>query len=276
MKNTFLLFLVFLCSCTSLDLPKIEVDEAKKIELSIIPGSVNVERYKTVSRVKVHALDAQKRKTLTEKKIEISNFNLNREALTVDPNGDVQFKYFVTDLQGDVDLTNMGLPPEGRVLVEIVDKFAKVRAVQGFPVGTIFYLPKIALPSQKVKPGDQWVYQGEWRSLKTGWPFQVTLNLSLKNFVQCGGLRCAHITYDGQISLPDTSPLKKSVLKSKVEGEFVYSPIGHQFLWSYAKSVETFESLTKLVSVKSCTASYQVSPSKEEKVFSKKITRVCN
>lgn len=269
-------FASFFTSCSSISLKKIKVEGAKNIELSIISGSLNVERYKTVSRIKVFAIDKNNKKKLTENKLELSTFDLNREAFAVSPDGKAQFKYWVTNLQGDVDLTNMGLPPEGKTLLEAIDKKAKVLAVQGFPESTIFYLPKISLPNKEVKPGDVWTYTGQWRSLKTGWPFQVDLDLKLESWVSCGGLMCAHITYAGRISLPKGNPLKKARLNSTVKGEFVYAPVGHQFIWSYADSVESFISSSKEVSVKSCTASYQTSPDKESLVFAKKIKKTCN
>lgn len=267
---------IFFSGCSSISLKKMQISEPKELEISIISGSLNVESYKTVSRIKVHAIDKNKNKKLTEKKLEISSFNLNRQAISVIEDGQAQFKYWVTGLQGDVDLTNMGLPPEGKSLLEVVDKKAKVVAVQGFPESTIFYLPKIALPKNAVKPGDEWSYTGSWRSLKTGWPFQVDLDLKLISWVSCGGLRCAHIKYSGKISLPEDNPLKKAKLESSINGVFVYAPVGHQFMWSYSESVETFISSSKEVSVKSCTASYQMSPDKEAAVFAKKIKASCN
>ncbi len=285
---SFLFLSVGLCSCmsmSSIPLKSIKELQPKKIELSLIAGNLNVEKYKTISRIKVYTLktkiDAKKRikeksKKLTEQKLEISSFDLNRQTLAVSENGQAQFKYWVTNVEGDVDLLNMGLPPQGKTLSEVVDKKGKVLAVKGFPEESIFYLPKIALPEKAVKVGDEWVYQDKWRSLKTGWPFEVKLRMTLKSWVSCGGLRCAHIKYDGGISLPKESPLKEAVLKSTIKGEFVYAPIGHQFIWSYSKSVETFTSSSKIVDVKSCTASYQISPDKEASVFSKKLRKFCN
>lgn len=257
-------------------LKTIKEDEAQKIELSLIGGNLNVDKYKTVSRIRVYSLEKGKAEKLTEKKLELSEFNLNRQTVSVNDDGQAQFKYWVTGVKGDVDLTNMGLPPQGKTLMEVVDKKAKVVAVQGFPEETIFYLPKIALPQKAVKPGDTWSYSGKWRSLKTGWPFKVTLNLKLKEWVSCGGLQCAHIVYTGAIGLPDDSPLKGAVLESEIEGEFVYAHVGHQFIWSYSNSMETFLSDRKRVEVKSCTASYQKSPDKEAAVFASKLKKSCN
>ena len=170
----------------------------------------------------------------------------------------------------------MGLPPKGKILLEVIDDKAEVLAVKDYPQETIFYLPKISLPKKSVKPGDSWKFSRVWRSLKTGWPFQLDLDLTLKNWVDCGGLKCAHIVFRGAVSLPKSTPLKGTTLKSSIEGEFVYAPNGHQFIWSISKSEEQFETALKLVKVNSCTASYQVSPDKEAKVFASKLKKACH
>ena len=249
------------------------VEEAQDISLSLIAGNMNVEKYKAFSDIKVYSLVGEKK--LTESKIEMSDFNLNRQTLLVDVKNNATFKYWVTDLQGEVELANMGLPPVGKTLLEVVDSKARVVAVKDYPQETIFYLPKIALPNKPVKPGDSWIFKSVWRSLKTGWPFEITLNLTLDSWVECGGLKCAYIKFDGAIGLPIDSPLKNAELGSDVSGEFVYAPVGHQFIWTLSNSIETFKTKSKLVKVKSCTASYQVSPNKETEVFAKKIKSHC-
>jgi hypothetical protein len=269
------IFLLF-GSCSGLGLKSVDQSKPQKIELSLIAGNLNVDRYKTSSRISVHTKTSSGDKKLTEKKFETSSFNLNRQTIDVDESGQATFKYWVTEVEGDVDLTNMGLPPQGKTLVEAVDKKARVLAVKDFPEQTIFYLPKIALPEKAVSPGDEWEYLGRWRSLKTGWPFEVKLNLKLKTWLMCGGLKCAHITYTGAVSLPEDSPLKQSVLDSEVVGEFVYAPVGHQFIWTYSKSEETFKSPSKVVSVDSCTASHQTSPDKGLTKIAARFKSVCN
>ena len=170
----------------------------------------------------------------------------------------------------------MGLPPKGQILLEVVDSKARVLAVKDYPQETIFYLPKIALPSNKVKPGDSWKFSSVWRSLKTGWPFEIELDLTLDSWVDCGGLQCAYIKFKGAVGLPPSTPLKNSKLESEIEGELVYAPIGHQFIWSLSKTREIFKNDKKWVDVKSCTASYQTSPDKASTVFAKKMKSYCN
>jgi len=265
---------LFLVSCSSAPLKKISVSEPQDISLSLIAGNMNVEKYKTSSDIKVYSLNEEQEK-LTESKIEMSEFKLNRQTLMVDLKNQATFKYWVTDIDGDVELANMGLPPRGKTLLEVVDRKARVIAVKDYPQETIFYLPKIALPNGPVEPGDTWKFKSVWRSLKTGWPFEIVLDMVLDSWVECGGLRCAYIKFKGAIMLPKNSPLKNAKLGSDVSGEFVYAPVGHQFIWTLSNSVETFKTDTKLVKVKSCTASYQISPDKETEVFAKKIEKQC-
>lgn len=267
------MFLV-LASCSSIPLKKITVNTPQEVKVELIAGNSNVESYKTFSNIKVYSLKDNTKK-LMEKKVEMSEFDLNRQSLLVNERNEAHFKYWVTNLRGDVDLSNMGLPPKGKTLLEVIDNKAEVLAVKDYPQETIFYLPKIALPKKAVQPGDSWKFSRVWRSLQTGWPFQIDLDLKLVSWVDCGGLRCAHIKFTGAVSLPSSSPLKNTKLESKITGEFVYAPNGHQFIWTLSESEESFVTKTKLVKVKSCTASYQISPDKEARVFKRKLNKAC-
>ena len=95
------------------------------------------------------------------------------------------------------------------------------------------------------------------------------------NWYRCGGLECAHITYTGYVKAPKESPVSQGVLKSKIEGEFVYAPIGHQFLWTASKSSEVFINPEKKVEVSSCVTSFQIQPNKENKAFFDKYKNKC-
>lgn len=270
-----LVFVFCFVACSSLPLKKIKVESPRDVELSIIPGNFNVERYKTLSKIKVYQ-KTENEKNLIEDKIELSHFDLNRQALTVSNKGHVQFRYWVNELKGDVDLASMGLPPLGQVLVEIVDKKARVQAVQNFPMDTVFYLPKIVLPEKAIQVGDTWSFSGQWKSLKTGWPFSLDLQLKLEAWFLCGGLECLYITYNGKMGLPEKGPLEgKAKLKSKVRGAFIYAPVGHQFIWAESTSQENFQTAEKYVEVESCTVSYQSSPDKEASFFKKKLKASC-
>ncbi len=76
-----LLFLVLFSSCSSIPLKVIKTGDAQKIELSLIGGNLNVDKYKTISRIKVYSLEKGKGAKLTEKKLELSEFNLNRQTV---------------------------------------------------------------------------------------------------------------------------------------------------------------------------------------------------
>lgn len=268
---------IFLGACSSVPLKKIDDVKPQKIEFSIIPGSYNVEHFKTYSRVKVYDLAKEPKvsEPPSEDTIEKATFKLNRKALDVDEKNRVQFQHWVTQVKGKVDLASMGFPPPGKILMSVVAPDASIVAVKDVPIKTIFYMPRIPLPSKKVSSGDVWDFEQEWRSLKTGWPFSLHLKMKLENWYRCGGLECAHITYKGYVKAPKESPVSQGILKSQVEGEFIYAPIGHQFLWTSSKSSEVFTNAEKKVEVSSCVTSLQIQPNKENKAFFSKYKNQC-
>jgi hypothetical protein len=280
MRLILIAFLFILSSCaTSIPLKKISYEKPQMLEITTLPGNYNLEHFYTKSLVKVYESvkegDAQKEK-LTEDKVEEAFFKLNRTALDVDTGQKIQYKHWVSHLKGEIDLTSMGFPPQGRALYSIVNKDAKVLAVKDVPMETIFYVPRIPLPEKPVKAGDSWTFEKQWRSLKTGWPFVVKLNVTLKDWYSCGGLNCAHIVYQGKVLLPESNPISSGSLKSDLSGEFIYAPVGDQFLWSASKNEEVFVNKGKRVLVNSCVTSYQVQPDKTAKSFKPKFLKFCS
>lgn len=272
----FVFLLALLAGCSSIPLKKAPHKDKDSLKMSLISGNLNVEGYKTKSEIKVYINKTESKKVLVEDKMEKSDFRLNRKVLNVDAKGRAQIKYWVTNLNGEVDLPSMGFPPTGKALFELVDDRANVLIAKDVPEESIFYMPKISIPESEVAVGEEWSFKKRWRSLKTGWPFELNLVSKLKSWYDCGGARCAHIEYKGYVKIPKDSPVSEGVLISSLSGEFLYSPVGHQFIWSSSESQEDFISGKKEVRVRSCTTSYQISPDKESSTFKKKFDLNCN
>lgn len=282
MRKFFILFTaVLIASCTStLPLKKIKLDKPENIEITTLSGNYNIEQFHTKSKIKVfESLKGEKGKSVekaTEEKIEEGKFKLHRSVLDVDSGKKIQYKHWVTDLKGKAELTSMGFPPVGSALFSIISNKAEVLAVKGVPLETIFYVPRIPLPKKAVKVGDSWDFSKSWRSLKTGWPFTVNLKVTHKGWYNCGGLNCINISYKGSVVLPPENPVSKGSLKSELSGEFVYAPVGDQFLWSSSKNIEVFKDEGKRVQVNSCVSSYQLQPDKTSDRFSSRFKSFCS
>ena len=266
--------------CAGVPLKRIKEEKPRKIEITSLPGNYNLEHFHTKSEIKVYENKPNETgklsEQLTEDKLEEAFFKLNRTVLDVDSEQKIQYKHWISHLKGEVDLTGMGFPPEGRALFSVIDKFGDVVAVKDVPMETIFYVPRIPLPKKEVVAGDTWLFEKQWRSLKTGWPFVVKLTVTFEGWYSCGGLDCAHITYTGKVILPESNPISGGSLKSNLEGGFIYAPVGDQFLWSASRNEEVFINQGKRVVVNSCVTSYQVQPDKTAKSFKSKFLRFCN
>lgn len=210
-------------------------------------GSVFMSNYKTESNVVV--LDKGK----VDKKYKNSvEFKIDRRTINVNENGDIQFRIVTTDKVGNIELKDLAYPEPGQELYEMIDKYGKQLVVKDMPIGSIYYVSRIALPKTAVKVNDTWSYKTRWISEATGWPFEIQLNSKLKEWADCDGLMCALITFEGSVILPDDFPLK-ATLSSKLKGEFYYSPVSHEVLWGETFGEEDFfiEPINKRIKVKS-------------------------
>ncbi len=278
--NFSFLVLLFAGCASSLPLKKVSNKEATKIEVTGLQGNYNKELFYTKSRVNIFERQANDKKAIEEKliedKLEEATFSLNRTTLDVDTDQRLQYKTWVTDLKGKVDLTAMGFPPKDGMLLSVVNKNGEVVAVKNMPTETVFYLPRIPLPKTPIKAGDTWTYSKQWRSLKTGWPFMLDLDVEFKDWYNCGGSSCLHVTYKGKVSIPENNPVKDSKLESELEGEFIYAPTGDQFLWTGSKNAEVFNNQNKRIKIESCVTSYQVQPNKITNALEKKFKDFCS
>jgi len=271
-------FFLFNACAGHLPLKKINVEEAQDIEITTLSGNYNIEKFHSKSRIKIFENkknESGESQEVEKESTEEAYFKLNRTVMDVDTNEKIQYKHWVTDFKGKVDLAGMGFPPVGQALFSITNNKAEVLAVKGVPMETIFYVPRIPLPKKPVKVGDTWDFVKQWRSLKTGWPFIVKLKVTHKGWYSCGGLNCINLSYKGSVILPPSNPVSKGSLKSELEGEFVYAPVGDQFLWTASKNTEVFQDKGKKVFVDSCVSSYQLQPNKTAKKFKEKFKKHC-
>lgn len=252
--NIALLFIALgLANCSSS--PKVN-NSSEKVELiaQSVKGSTNLTNYQTESDVVV----SDKGK-VTRKYVDTANFDIERKTINVNEKGDIQFRITTSNKTGNVELKDLAYPEPGQELYEMIDKFGKHLVVKDMPIGSIYYISRVALPKEQVKVGDVWTYKVRWISEDTGWPFDLTIISKLKSWTDCDGLACAVITFDGEVQLPEDFPLKAR-LKSTIKGEYQYSPVSYEILWGMSESDEEFniDTIEKNIKVKSKSCSYKI------------------
>lgn len=255
-KKTATNFLILFCSYVTLSCqshPKTQDQSPLEILAQSVKGSISLSTYTTHSDVVVYD-----KKKVSKKYTNSVEFKIDRRTINVNENGDIQFRTVTTDKKGNIELKDLAYPEPGQELYEMIDKHGKQLVVKDMPIGSIYYVSRVALPKNPVKVGDTWLYNARWISEATGWPFEITLNSKLKAWSDCDGLMCAIITFEGAVSLPEDFPLK-ATLSSKIKGEYYYSPVSHEVLWGESVSDEEFfiEPIDKKIKVKSRSCSYR-------------------
>ncbi len=226
---------------------KNNLNRAIELDAQSIKGSVALSTYKSESKVTV--LDKGK---VSRKYKDSVQFKIDRRTINVSENGDMQFKIVTSDKKGNIELKDLAYPEPGQELYEMVDKAGKHLVVKDMMIGSIYYISRVALPSQPVKPGDTWSYRARWISEATGWPFEISIISKLESWSDCDGLMCATVSFTGEVILPEDFPLK-ATLESDIKGKYHYSPVSYEVLWGESKSKEEFyiEPIDKRIKVKS-------------------------
>lgn len=245
---------IYLTACQSSPLTPVDVKKPLELHAQSVKGATSNSFYKTESQVVV--LDKKK---VSRKYKEFAEFNIKRKTLHVNEKGQVQYLTTTSDKKGNMTLTDLAFPEPGNVLYEMIDKFGQPVVVKDYPIGSVFYLPKVALPKTKVKPGDEWSYKGRWISQDTGWPFELNLISKLKEWSSCEGTLCAIVTFTGFVKLPEDFPLE-SQLTSEIKGQYYYTPFSNEILWGVSESNEVFkiDKIQKVIRVKSQSCSHKL------------------
>lgn len=237
---------------------RIEVKEPLLLQANSTKYSNSEFHYMTKSAVKV--LDKGQ---TTRAYSEFADFKIQRHTLHVSENGEMQFRVTTSDKKGNMSLNDMSFPEPNETLLEVIDQFGTPVVVKDHPMGSVFYLPRVSLPRNKVKEGDTWSYRGRWISKETGWPFEIEINSKLLAWADCEGTLCAVIEFNAGIILPEDFPLR-SEIKSRIKGRMHYSPHSFEVLWGESHSEEVFSisELEKEIRVTSSSCSYKIGYSK--------------
>lgn len=245
--------MVLLVACQS-TVKGVDMDGPLPLQASSLQNSNSEYFYSTKSDVVI--MDQGKK---TREYVDFAEFNIQRHTLHLSENGEMQFRVNTSNKKGNMSLKDMGFPEPNETLLEVIDSYGKPVVVKDYPMGSVFYLPRISLPENPVSAGDKWSYRGRWISMDTGWPFEIEINSRLVSWSDCMGTLCAVIDFDARVILPEDFPLR-STIKSKIKGRLHYSPHSFDVLWGESESDEMFEieELKKQIIVKSKSCSYKL------------------
>ena len=229
------------------------------LKLKALAGRKEITNYYSHSKVKTFE-DNQ----IVREKDEIVEFKV--EAETLAPNSENGFiRTIVTTLDKDglVDLHDLAFPEVKERIEFVFRPNAEVMYAGGYPKSSVFYVPPLSLPNEKVLVGDTWEMQRSWVSMKNNIPLKLQLVTILKNIYECGkNERCADLEVSGDIGIIAT--LNKSTnFTSQISGRMIFSIDKGSILWSLVKSVESLNIGSTRMEVQSCLMSSLQEPDED-------------
>lgn len=151
---------------------------------------------------------------------------------------------------GFVDLNELAFPELDQEYGITVKDNGEVLRAGTFPKTSIFYVPLISLPKQKVKVGDTWEMAHNWKSSGNHIPLKLELVSILKGYYNCYGSQCALIELSGVIRLD--GDVKGLTYKSDIRGHIFFDMDNGRILWSATKNVEDLQGHLDKTAVESC------------------------
>ncbi len=165
----------------------------------------------------------------------------------------------VLEKDGPVNLHNLGIPNLGEKIEFQLDAQARVLKAGSYPKNSIFYVPSISLPKDKVKIGDTWTLSHQWVVEDNGLPIQVELVSILKNVYSCGPDECADIEISGEVKIPNEI-FHGMYLESYIRGRILFNRVSGVIVWSEIRNDELLSSNDTEVKILSCLETKLVSP----------------
>jgi hypothetical protein len=141
------------------------------------------------------------------------------------------------DKEGETDLRTMAMPEVGERLELGMTRKGQILLAGGYPQKSIFFVPQVSLPDDKVQVGDTWDMQAEWVTLDEGVPFAMDMVSILKGFVKCGNETCADVEMSGEVRLQGSIPVG---FKNEWTGRMLFAVGSGTTVWSHVVSREDY------------------------------------
>lgn len=195
-------------------------------------------------------------------KDEIVDFKAKYEFLKPEA-GEIRVKVTTSDKDGFVDLRDLAFPDDGEVLEIRMTPSARVLAAGEYPKESLFFVPPIPLPEEKVRVGDTWSLSHQWIGSKNGVPLKLDLITVLKALYPCLDGRCADLEVSGEVSVMGVPADPQTKMQSRLNGRMLFSLESGAVLWSEIHSAELFADAKAAVKVRSCLVTRLEEPEKE-------------
>lgn len=260
----FLIFLVLLSQVSCSSLKKINSGVGSELkEVGLKAQSLNYSLKEEEKQIYQFRSSSHK-KTFLENQIinqkeEIVDFELELKAKAVNKEkGLFAYELKTISKDGFIPLKDLGFPELNRKIPYMLDAKARVLRAGSYPPDSIYFIPSVILPDQKVQKGDTWDYVWDYRLIETGIPLRLKVTSILKRFMQCGLRTCADIEVSGLVEL--SAKVENLNYDSELAGRMLVDIEDGSILWQRIRSGESMQTEDGRVDIFSCIESKLKSP----------------
>ena len=188
---------------------------------------------------------------IIKKKDEIVEFELQEQTQRVDSEGRLFVESTTIKKDGVVDLNDLAFPELDEKIEYVYASGGEVLKAGSYPESSIFFVPPIPLPENKVAIGDTWALSKTWVSLKNGIPLQVQVVAILKGVLKCGDHLCADIELSGDVSVIHLQQIDMQ-FQSDIYGRMLFNINKGVNIWSQIQSREDLKIQSQQTVVTGC------------------------
>lgn len=183
----------------------------------------------------------------------------------------IDFKVTTSDKVGEGNLNEFAFPEIGKTLQISLNPYGDVLFVKDYPTHSVFYVPPLSLPKDRVKVGDTWALRANWKTAAEGIPLKLDMITIFKKQLACGGHTCAVLEVSGDVTIEGLS--EEAKLESDVKGLLLFDVDEGNVLWSHVQSDQNLQTAEHRTELKNCLTSYLIKP--ENSALLEKVTPYC-
>lgn len=157
---------------------------------------------------------------------------------------------------GTASLHDMAFPEVNENIDFVYSRSAQVLKAGEYDNTSIFFMPPISLPDDRVQVGDTWVMNHGWISSQDGLPLHINMVTIFKAVTGCGKYgQCADLELSGKIAILGQTEMAKARFNSRIWGRMLMALRTGEIVWSEMHSKDQFDAPEVMSKVRSCMVS---------------------
>ncbi len=232
---------------------KVKMPDPVELKLKAKLGQIEKTKFNSASKTEV--FEGGSLTNTIEESIEF----MSKAEITKLLSGDEFIERVTTSKKdGQIDLHDFAMPEVGEELMITYNSNGKILKAGNLSPDSLYYVPPVSLPTEKVGVGDTWTMNSHWIT-DQGVPLSLRLLSILKGFIECGDKDvCADIELSGEVGID--SNMVGVTFQSIWKGRIFFALGRGSLLWSIVESHEAWNSEKVHREVRSCLESTLADP----------------